>query len=160
MFLSPRGLASFGLEPFREHGWRYKGDGIRVLSFSLKGDNQLPETSAPAPFAPLEFAGNEIEIDDDLAFEGYVLYHQASCAICHGSDVHSVGAAAPDLRESRTLLNYRTFRSIVVEGALLEKNMPLFDDLREGEVKAIYEYLLQQTMAAHNTPTGVGAKKN
>ena len=154
------GLASFGLEPFREHGWRYKGDGIRVLSFSLKGDNQLPETAAPAPFAPLEFAENEIEIDDDLAFEGYVLYHQASCAICHGSDAHSVGAAAPDLRESRTLLNYRTFRSIVVEGALLEKNMPLFDDLREGEVQAIYEYLLQQTMAAHNTLRGVGAKKN
>ena len=36
----------------------------------------------------------------------------------------------------------------------------LFDDLTEGEVQAIYEYLLQQTMAAHSSLTGSGKKKN
>ena len=140
------GLSSFGLEPFREHGWRYKGEGIRVLTFSLGGSTALPEIKRPSPVVPVDVSSIEVKIDDALASEGYALYHQSSCAICHGSDAHSVGAAAPDLRESRLLLSYPTFRAVLVEGALLEKSMPMFDDLTEHEVQAIYEYLLQQTL--------------
>ena len=50
------------------------------------------------------------------------------------------------MRESAALLSYPAFRSILVEGTLLEKNMPLFDDLTEREVKAVFEYLLQQAL--------------
>lgn len=148
------GLASFGLEPFREHGWRYKGKGIRALTFSLDGDATLPPPPPALSLNPIDVESLEIEIDKSLAEEGYGLYHASSCATCHGSDAHSVGAAAPDLRESSTLLSYPTFRSILVEGTLLEKNMPLFDDLTEQEVKAVFEYLLQQALESQRVEAG------
>ena len=110
----------------------------------------MPDPSPASPLDPINVKSLEVEIDNSLADEGYGLYHASSCATCHGSDAHSVGAAAPDLRESPTLLSYPVFRSIVVEGALLEKSMPLFDDLTEREVKAIFEYLLKQTLETQN----------
>ena len=60
----------------------------------------------------------------------------------------SNGAAGPDLRESAMMTNYRAFRATVVEGALLPQSMPMFDDLTEREVRALFEFIRQQIRLA------------
>lgn len=137
------GQASFGLPAFQKHGWKYKGPGIRLLSFSLSGKANLP------PTPDNRFSFNPPDIGDDPADEalvelGFGIYHNSSCAVCHGGGAISNGAAAPDLRESAMMTNYAAFRSVVVEGALLSRSMPMFDDLTEREVKGLYEYIREQ----------------
>ncbi|MCP5185532.1 MAG: PQQ-dependent dehydrogenase, methanol/ethanol family [Pseudomonadales bacterium] len=141
------GLSSFGLAPFRQHGWKYKGPGIRLLSFSLKGKASLPVVNDRRHELNVVDTG-DAPIDGKLAQEGFVLYHQASCAICHGSDAHSVGAAAPDLRESAFITDYAAFRGVVADGNLLPRGMPMFDDLSEREIRAVFEYVRQQARLA------------
>ncbi len=141
------GQSAFGPPAFRKHGWKYKGPGIRLLSFSLSGKSKLPETQANRfEFNPVDTG--EDPIDRKLAQRGFDLYHQSSCAVCHGGEVISVGAAAPDLRESPMTANYKAFRAVVVEGALLQKSMPMFDDFTEGEVRALFEYVRSQARIA------------
>ncbi len=56
----------------------------------------------------------------------------------------SNGAATPDRRESGTMTSYPAFRAIIAEGVLLEKSMPMFDDLTENEIEAVYHYIRHQ----------------
>ncbi|MGI9328741.1 MAG: PQQ-dependent dehydrogenase, methanol/ethanol family [Pseudomonadales bacterium] len=141
------GQSAFGPPAFRKHAWKYKGPGIRLLSFSLNGKRKLPEKlGSRFEFNPVDTG--EDPIDRQLAQRGFDLYHQSSCAVCHGGEVISVGAAAPDLRESVMTANYKAFRAVVVEGALLQKSMPMFDDFTEGEVRALFEYVRSQARIA------------
>ncbi len=137
------GQASFGVPAMQTHGWKYKGPGIRLLSFSLDGKATLPRPDPEAPLRPVDTG--EDPVDAALADRGNGLYHRASCAVCHGLGAVSNGAAGPDLRESAYLTDYRAFRAVVVEGLLLERSMPMFDDLTETEVRAVFEYVRQQT---------------
>ena len=139
------GMASFGVPGF-DRGYKYKGDGIRLLSFALDGKATLPATTDRGRFEPADTGADPI--DKTLATEGFGLYHNASCAACHGTAAVSTGAAAPDLRESAMLGSIDAFRAVVVEGALLEQSMPLFDDLSEREVRAVFEYVRQQARLA------------
>jgi quinohemoprotein ethanol dehydrogenase len=137
------GQASFGLPAFQKHGWKYKGPGIRLLSFSLGGKATLPEVPDDRfSFNPPD-TGTE-PLDEALIQLGFGIYHQSSCAVCHGGNVTSNGAAGPDLRESPLMTDYRAFRAVVVEGALLPNSMPMFDDLTEREVRGVFEYIRQQ----------------
>jgi len=141
------GQASFGLPAFQKHGWKYKGPGIRLLSFSLAGAASLPVVADNRfSFNPPD-TGKE-PLDEDLVQLGFGIYHQASCAVCHGGNVTSNGAAAPDLRESAMLTDYQAFRAVVVDGLLLHKSMPMFDDLTEREVRGVFEYIRQQIRLA------------
>ena len=137
------GQASFGLPAFQKHGWKYKGPGIRLLSFSLQGKASLPDIPDNRYSLNPANIGDE-PLDQELVELGFGIYHNASCAVCHGGGVISNGAAAPDLRESAMMTNYRAFRAVVVEGALLPQSMPNFDDLTEREVRGVYEYIRQQ----------------
>ncbi len=141
------GLASFGTAAFQKHGWKYKGPGIRLLSFSLGGRSKLPTVPAT------RFALNPVDtgsqpIDEAAAQRGFLLYHMASCATCHGAGVVSNGMAAPDLRESPVAANYRAFRSVVAEGAQLPNGMPMFSDLTERELRDVFEYVRAETRKA------------
>ena len=141
------GQASFGLPAFQKHGWKYKGPGIRLLSFSLDGEASLPDLPDNRySFNPPD-TGDE-PLDDELVALGFNIYHQSSCAVCHGGNVVSNGAAAPELRESALMTNYRAFRAVIVEGTLLPQSMPMFDDLTEREVRGLYEYIRQQIRLA------------
>ena len=134
------GQSAFGPPAFRTHSYKYKGPGIRLMSFSLRGNKALPAARTNRSTLQLVDTGTD-PIDQKMAKQGFALYHQSSCAVCHGGEVISVGAAAPDLREAPTTTNYQAFRAVVVEGALLEKSMPMFDDLTEAEVRAVFEYV-------------------
>ena len=61
---------------------------------------------------------------------------------------HSVGAAAPDLRESAFITDYAAFRGVVADGNLLPRGMPMFDDLSEREIRAVFEYVRKQARLA------------
>jgi quinohemoprotein ethanol dehydrogenase len=141
------GQASFGLPAFQKHGWKFKGPGIRLLSFSLTGNATLPEVADNRfSFKPADTG--TLPLNDALVQQGSGVYHQSSCAVCHGGNVISNGAAGPDLRESPYMTDYRAFRAVVAEGALLPKSMPMFDDLSEREVRSVFEYIRQQIRLA------------
>ncbi len=141
------GLASFGIPAMTKEGWRYKAPGIRLLSFSLDGKQELTRVDDQRhSFYPVDLG--DIKIDKAAADRGVGLYHNSSCAVCHGGEAVSSGAGAPDLRESASMLNFESFKAIVQGGMLLEKGMPRFDDLNDQEIKDVYAYLQQQTQLA------------
>jgi quinohemoprotein ethanol dehydrogenase len=141
------GLAAFGNAAFQKNVWKYKGAGIRLLSFSLDGKATLPPRPANAyRFVPTD-AGPD-PIDEAAAGRGFLLYHGSSCAVCHGGEAVSNGAGGPDLRESKLTMDYASFRAIVADGAALPLGMPMFSDLSESELRDVHAYLRQQTRAA------------
>ena len=85
--------------------------------------------------------------DDDFGLH-CCIDHGSSCAVCHGGGVASSGAGAPDLRESDLVADIDIFNAIVRDGSLLPLGMPKFDDLDEDELRAIQEYILQETKNA------------
>jgi quinohemoprotein ethanol dehydrogenase len=141
------GLMAVNNPAFQKHGWKYKGPGIRLLSFSLDGRASLPAVPETR-FSLRPADAGSAPIDAALAQEGYLIYHMASCAVCHGADAMSNGASAPDLRESQATMSLASFRAIVADGALLPLGMPMFNDLSEREVRALHEYVRQQTKLA------------
>ena len=146
------GLASLGIKSMQE-GWKYKAPGIRVLSFSLEGKSELTRLDTGRhQFDPVDL-GN-ITINASLADEGMGLYHGAPCGVCHGGKVNNSGAAAPDLREAYSVTDFETFRAMTQDGLLVENGMPQFDDLTVDEVRAIYEYVRQETKKAYDARAG------
>ncbi len=139
------GMASFGLKAF-QHGWGFKED-VRMVAFALDAKGALPAPVGPPGRFDAVDLGDGV-IDQQAAKRGFDLYHQASCATCHGSAAVGTGAAGPDLRESGLLLNYPAFRAVVAEGALLHKSMPVFDDLSEKELKDVFEYVRSEAALA------------
>ena len=136
-----------------QEGWKYKAPGIRVLSFSLEGKSELTRLDTGRhQFDPVDL-GN-ITINASLADEGMGLYHGAPCGVCHGGKVNNSGAAAPDLREAYSVTDFETFRAMTQDGLLVENGMPQFDDLTVDEVRAIYEYVRQETKKAYDARAG------
>jgi quinohemoprotein ethanol dehydrogenase len=141
------GLMAVNNAAFQKHGWKYKGPGIRLVSFSLAGKAALPAVAGTRfALAPAD-SGSE-PIDSALAEQGFGIYHASSCAVCHGAEVKSNGASAPDLRESALAMSFASFKAVVADGALLANGMPMFNDLSEQEVRAVHEYVRQQTKLA------------
>ena len=147
------GLAAFNNAAFQKHGWKYKGPGIRLLSFSLDGKATLPAVP-DTRFTLTPADTGSAPIDTAAATQGFLLYHGSSCAVCHGAAVVSNGATAPDLRESALATDYKAFRAVVADGALLPNGMPMFSDFSEAELHAVHEYIRQQARAA--VPRGPG----
>ncbi|OCC23762.1 alcohol dehydrogenase [Croceicoccus estronivorus] len=122
-----------------EREWDYRTQHWRLLTFALDGDAALP----PADTEVLPFADDPaITIDADKAKAGAVLFGQ-KCALCHGGNAVS-GGAAPDLRRSMIPHDGAIFAQVVREGLLLSRAMPKFDDLSPAETAEIREYLLQR----------------
>jgi quinohemoprotein ethanol dehydrogenase len=75
------------------------------------------------------------------------------CSACHGLNLISSGAPAPDLRESDIALNPDEFYKVVHDGILIQAGMPRFDFLSHDQVMAIYSYIragARQTLAAQS----------
>jgi quinohemoprotein ethanol dehydrogenase len=80
-----------------------------------------------------------IELDDAMVRAGQAL--SAKCAVCHGVNLESAGAPAPDLRESQIALSEPAFNAVIHDGALLPKGMPRFENLTSEQVHAIWSYI-------------------
>jgi quinohemoprotein ethanol dehydrogenase len=79
------------------------------------------------------------------------------CGACHGLDLISSGAPAPDLRESYAALNPNSFYTIVHDGALIQEGMPRFDMLSHDQVMALYAYIRAGARQALEGPTAASA---
>ncbi len=138
------GAASIGSDVMNV-GWKYGANPRRLLVFALDGKAQLPP-GAPRSLAIDPQDDPAIVIDAARAEAGKPVF--LACALCHGRDVISAGAPAPDLRESALALDQAAFLAVVKGGALLERGMPRYDWLTEQQAVDIWHYIRQQARAA------------
>jgi len=126
-------------------GWKFGVQPKRLLTFTLDGTAVLPPSSPPdLTVHAVDDASINIEQKDIDA--GQALYNR--CFFCHGRDLVSSGAFAPDLRESTAALNPETLWTIVHDGALLPNGMPRFETLTREEIMQIYAYIRSGARAA------------
>jgi quinohemoprotein ethanol dehydrogenase len=140
-----------------DRGWKFGAQPRRLLTFALDGVASLPPT-APRDYAVHALDDPNVVIDATAASAGLTEYQQR-CSGCHGRLLASAGAPAPDLRESTLALRWDSFRSVVKEGVLVPKLMPRFDELSDGQLRAIYMYIRAGARASrshapqHATPS-------
>jgi quinohemoprotein ethanol dehydrogenase len=118
-------------------GWKW-GAPRRLLTFALGGTATLPP-SPPRSLAIRPLDDPKLVLDPAEVAAGKELYMQ--CVLCHGRELSSPGAPAPDLRESAMALNRESFAAVVRDGALLSKGMPRFESLTPKQVDQLYAYI-------------------
>jgi len=122
---------------FMNVGWKF-GAPRRLLTFELGGQAQLP------PSAPPDMTVNALDdpsyrLNTRQVAAGRALF--GACAICHGRELESAGAPAPDLRASQVALDPNGLWAVVHGGALLPDGMPRFESLTREQVTDIYAYI-------------------
>jgi quinohemoprotein ethanol dehydrogenase len=133
-------------------GWKYGAQPRRLLTFTLDGKTVLPPSAPPdASVHALDDPALKIDASDAAAGQGLFMMN---CAACHGLNVISAGAPAPDLRESPAALDRNALWSIVHDGALLPRGMPRFDNLDADQFRQIYSYIRAQARAARGADAG------
>ncbi|MEQ8263931.1 PQQ-dependent dehydrogenase, methanol/ethanol family [Pseudohaliea sp.] len=114
----------------------------RVIALKLDGEGVLPPPEERGRALP---AMPAIEIDAARLESGEAMYGKF-CAACHGTAVVS-GMLYPDLRYLSPQ-KHGLFKEIVLDGALVERGMPRFDDVVDpAQAKALQMYILSQAKA-------------
>jgi quinohemoprotein ethanol dehydrogenase len=118
-------------------GWKW-GEPRYLLSYQLDGK------AAPPPMPERSFTIHplddpKLKLDPAKVAMGGGMY--IMCGACHGLDLNSPGAPAPDLRESYIALNPDEFYKVVHDGILIQQGMPRFDFLSHDQVDALYQYI-------------------
>lgn len=144
MLVGYGGSASIGSN-LMHVGWKYGAQPRLLLTFGLDGKALLPP-SAPADMRTKAVDDPSFEIRDADVAAGRGLF--MACAACHGRDLVSAGAPAPDLRESQVALDPESFWAVVHEGTLIEHGMPRFDMFTREQVMQIYAYIRAGARAA------------
>ena len=100
-----------------------QGGTNRVLMFRLGGKSALPPRSARG--AAARPAGRQAQQE---AFERGLYLYQVNCMICHG-DTGVSGGVVPDLRYSAALGSTDAWKSIVVDGSMVNNGMVQFAEI-------------------------------
>ena len=127
-----------------------KGGTNRVLTFRLGAKDALPPRSVTArPLnPPADKPSKEV-------FERGLYLYQVNCMICHG-DTGVSGGVVPDLRYSAALGAPDAWKSIVVDGTLVNNGMvPFANILKYDEVETIRAYVIQR---AHDEKARLAAQ--
>lgn len=119
-------------------GWKYGAQPRRVLTFGLGGDRTLPP-SPPADMAVYPVDDPAVKIDPADIPAGRANFSMM-CAACHGINLNSAGAPAPDLRESQAAIYPESFAAILATG-VLKKGMPSFGFLPKEQVRQLHAYI-------------------
>ena len=123
-------------------GWKYGHQPRRLLSFALDGHATLPAT-APRDYSVNALDDAALVLDPARVAHGELLYGTwglGACSLCHGDQLDAMGIA-PDLRESSIAYDRTAFKTFLRSGALLSRNMPLYDDLADEDVEDLYQYI-------------------
>ena len=123
-----------------QHGWAYRAQPRRLISFSLEGKADLPKLPPPSFAKPLK--QEDFKVDDMLAQQGNLLYAK-HCVLCHGAGAVS-GGYAPDLRASTIPVYEDALQDVVIKGSRQMAGMPRFHDLSEGDLKALQHYIRRE----------------
>jgi quinohemoprotein ethanol dehydrogenase len=118
------------------------------LTFTLGGSVQLPPRDPVHRDKILDEPS--WVIDPAEAKAGHLLYYH-HCMMCHGIEAIA-GGGAPDLRMSPVALSPTAFAAVVQGGALLDKAMPRFADLRASDLDAIRSYIRAQARRSPPAP--------
>jgi quinohemoprotein ethanol dehydrogenase len=132
--------------------WNYANQTWRVLTFAIGGKDKLP--LSPQDVAPITGDAG-FRVDVAKAKQGQAIYADR-CAICHGANLLS-GGTAPDLLRSATPIDADAFASVLVDGALVSRGMPGFQDLSTADDEALRHYIRQR---AREQSAAVPAKLN
>jgi quinohemoprotein ethanol dehydrogenase len=113
----------------------------RVLAFKLGAAGTLPEMPAVPATAP-QPATDDFGSEQQVA-AGKILFNQ-NCSGCHGGDAKG-NNLIPDLRYSAFTANEDAFRSVVIDGSLVEKGMISFAArVNEEEAESIRAFVVSQ----------------
>jgi quinohemoprotein ethanol dehydrogenase len=135
---------SAGMFDSMKIGWRYDGP-RRLLTWTLGGEAVLP--ASPARSMAINAVDNPDEVlDPAQAAAGRAMF--LACAACHGKELKSAGAPAPDLRESAIALDKEAFRAVVMDGLLMDKGMPKIGYFDAAKVEMIRQYVRAGQRAA------------
>jgi quinohemoprotein ethanol dehydrogenase len=132
-------IASFRSSFANLPNWDYRQQQRRLLTFVLGGTGTLP---------PAQHVDEPIQddpafvVDPKKAAVGAGIYG-ITCVICHGGGM-SAGGAAPDLRKSSIPLDAAAFRSVVHDGALMQRGMGRFANLSDEELEGLRHYIRQR----------------
>jgi quinohemoprotein ethanol dehydrogenase len=123
-----------------QHGWAYRAQPRRLISFSLEGKADLPKLPPPSFAKPLK--QEDFKVDEMLAQQGNVLWAK-HCVLCHGAGAVS-GGYAPDLRASTIPLYDAALQDVVVKGSRQAAGMPRFHEFSAGDLKALQHYIRRE----------------
>jgi len=130
--------------PIMNRGWKYAHT-RRILTYALDGKAKVPAFDRPT--FKITALDNPAEVlDPKTVALGKAL--SLSCAACHGRNLVSAGGPAPDLRESPIPLDAAAFRSVVHDGALMERGMPRFDSFTTKQMEGLRQYVRSRARAA------------
>ncbi|HVO14384.1 MAG TPA: PQQ-dependent dehydrogenase, methanol/ethanol family [Alphaproteobacteria bacterium] len=123
----------------------------RVLVFKIGGTAKLPPVvTVKRQLNPPPAKASKAVVD-----AGRGLYQQY-CAACHG-DTASSGGVIPDLRYSATLVDPAAWKSIVLDGTLVENGMIAFKQfLKPEDVETIRAYVIKR---AHDELKNIAGTK-
>jgi alcohol dehydrogenase (cytochrome c)/quinohemoprotein ethanol dehydrogenase len=128
------------LPAFEGPGPRLNG---RIMAFKLRGSAALPPISSTVA-APLEV---DTESSAASVEAGAALYARY-CATCHGMETLSAGVL-PDLRRSPMLASAAAWRSVVIDGALVQRGMVSFTgQLTPADAESIRAYVADEAARA------------
>ncbi|MEQ7762540.1 PQQ-dependent dehydrogenase, methanol/ethanol family [Xanthomonas hortorum] len=132
--------------PLLDPGWRYRTHPPRVLTFKVGGKTPMPATPEP-DYAVSPIDDPQLPIDEQSASRGERFYNR-TCAWCHGPGGHGAGAVSPDLRESSAAHDYDALRTILIDGVLVSRGMPQFNEISDREVRDLQMHIRSFSRAA------------
>jgi quinohemoprotein ethanol dehydrogenase len=129
-------------------GWKFGAQPRRLLTFALDAKTALPP-SPPPTMAVHAVDDPSIRIDPTDVAQGRAMF--AGCMGCHGRNLVSAGAPAPDLRESQIALDPNAFWSVLHDGALMQQGMPRYETMTRDQAMKLYAYIRAGARAALET---------
>jgi quinohemoprotein ethanol dehydrogenase len=118
-------------------GWKFNNP-RRLVTFVLDGKASLPP-SHPRSMKVEALDDPSLTIDETDVQAGAKLY--LPCSVCHGPQLRSPGAPAPDLRESPMALREEDLWAVAHDGILRSSGMPRFENLTREQVRQIHAYI-------------------
>jgi quinohemoprotein ethanol dehydrogenase len=120
-----------------QHGWAYKAQERRLVTFALDGAAELPPLGPPVIPEPID--APDFVVDVALASKGEAIY-RGTCVMCHGPAAVS-GGKGPDLRASRVVLSDAAFAAVVRGGEQRYVGMPPYPELDSEQLRGLQHYI-------------------
>ncbi len=137
--------SQFVLDGVSAHGYNYRTQPARIVTFALNGTGVIPKPALAGPERPL--TNPRMTLEPAKVALGAALW--GACMACHGTAARSPGSA-PDLRASPLHHSQDAFVQIVRNGALASRGMPSFPEFNDGMIEAVRQYV--EAMARADAP--------